>query len=259
MLVVQPQDYFRELVTGAVEKQKLSLQPETEFYLVNLLHHFMKTDRLYPRPLTPEESQHASQPQGVHNPEGAADPLQDPNRQPSPLQTDKGDPGEQGEGLPERTQQSSCGAGRGGSSGRGTVPLALLLKEALEQTEPMQQKQQFKHLGDVSLYVAGYFQDSLNLKAVDVDYYIQVGGAAYQSVAARAEEDPKQSTYLELAEKFAGCVEVLAEISEKTLPRSEKDLLRLYEVWVKTRSDRAAKALQEAGILPNSTLKKNWH
>jgi hypothetical protein len=47
-------------------------------------------------------------------------------------------------------------------------------------------------------------------------------------------------------------------VSCKTTPRSEQDLLRLYELWVRTGSDRAAKALQEAGIQPNSTFKKDW-
>jgi hypothetical protein len=64
--------------------------------------------------------------------------------------------------------------------------------------------------------------------------------------------------YEELATKFASFIEVLAEVSDKTTPRTEKDLLRLYELWVRTRSERAAKALQEAGILPNETVKKDW-
>ena len=49
-----------------------------------------------------------------------------------------------------------------------------------------------------------------------------------------------------------------AEVSANTTPRTEKDLLRLYELWVRTRSERAAKALQEAGILPNENIKKEW-
>ncbi len=46
-------------------------------------------------------------------------------------------------------------------------------------------------------------------------------------------------------------VEVLAEISEKTTPaKTGADLLRVYERWVATGSERAEKALREAGILP---------
>jgi hypothetical protein len=195
-LVAQPQDYFRELVTDAMGRQKVSAQPETEFYLVNLLNKFIKTDRLYTR---------------------------DPN-----------------------------GAAR-------EAPLAFMVKEALEEPTSAAQSERFKHIGDVSLYVSGYFQDSLNRKLVDVDYYIDMGGAAYQRVAARcADEEILRAVYEELAAKFSAFVEVLADVSEKTTPRTEKDLLRLYELWVRTRSERAAKALQEAGILPNDTIKKDW-
>ena len=127
-------------------------------------------------------------------------------------------------------------------------PLALLIKEALEQPHPQKQGEQFKKVGDLSLYVAGYFQDSLNRKLVDVDYYIDMGGNAYQQVANRAPEEALRRTYLELADKFSSFVDVLADVSEATQPpKSEKDILRLYEVWVRTKSERAAKALQEAG------------
>ena len=42
-----------------------------------------------------------------------------------------------------------------------------------------------------------------------------------------------RSLYGELSEKFGRFVEVLAEISDKTSLRTEKDILRLYEVWVR--------------------------
>lgn len=194
-LVSQPQDYFRELVTEALENQKLTTQPETEFYLVNLLNQFMTTDRLY--------------------------------------------------------QKDSEGSTK-------QEPLAMMVKEALENPVPQAQSALFRHIGDVSLYTAGFFQDSLNRKLVDVDYYIGMGGAAYQQVAVRSEEDLLKAIYKELAEKFGALVEVLAEVSDKTSQRTEKDILRLYEIWIKTRSTRAAKALQQAGIIPNDTIKKDW-
>jgi len=77
-------------------------------------------------------------------------------------------------------------------------------------------------------------------------------------VAVRSEEDALKALYLELADKFGSLVEVLAEVSDKTSQRTEKDLLRIYELWIRTKSERAAKALQEAGILPNETIKKDW-
>jgi hypothetical protein len=194
-LVSQPQEYFRELVTEALGKQKLATQPETEFYLVNLLNQFITTDRLY---------------------------------------------------------------ARDGEGGIREEPLALMIKDAIEQPERRAQSALFRHVGDVSLYTAGFFQDSLNRKLVDVDYYIDMGGTAYKQVAARTEEESMRLLYRELADRFASFVDVLAEISDRTSPKSEKDLLRIYDLWVRTKSERAAKALQEAGILPNDALKKDW-
>jgi hypothetical protein len=193
-LVTQPQDFFRELITDALVRQKISTQPETEFYLVNLLNHFMKTDRLY--------------------------------------QTD-------------------------GSGALKQEPLAFMVKEAIEESSNEARSAMFRHIGDVSLYTAGYFQESLDHKMVDVDYYIDVGYTAYKQVASRTEEEILRSIYKELADKFANFVEVLADVSDKTTPKSEKDLIRLYDRWMRTRSDRAAKALQEAGILPTASGKKD--
>src|SRR6516225_2434594 len=56
-------------------------------------------------------------------------------------------------------------------------PLALKLAHAVHS--PDERIRQLKDVGDKSLYVSGFFADSLQRKLVDVDYYIQMGGSAY--------------------------------------------------------------------------------
>ena len=73
--------------------------------------------------------------------------------------------------------------------------------EAYEAQPPIRTKL-FRRIGDVSLYVGGFFQQSLSRKVVDVDYYIEVGGRAYGLVAG-AEEPAHRSIYEELALKCA--------------------------------------------------------
>jgi hypothetical protein len=136
-------------------------------------------------------------------------------------------------------------------------PLALMVKDALDQTEPGAQRSLFQHVGDFSLYVAGYFQDSFMRRAVDLDYFIGMGGAAYHAVASREPVASRQKMYEELSTKFRLCVDVLAHVSEKTTPRKESDLLRTYEKWVRTGSEKAARALHEAGIIPSDAARKN--
>lgn len=129
-------------------------------------------------------------------------------------------------------------------------PLALLIKDALEAPEPSAQRSLFRHVGDVSLYRAGFFQASLNRKLVDLDYYIDMGGAAYRQVAIRADEVDRKKVFEELADRFSAFVDVLAEMSSQTTLKSETNLLQMYDHWMKTKSERAEKILKEAGILP---------
>ena len=136
-------------------------------------------------------------------------------------------------------------------------PLALMIKEALETEQERARQAMLRRVGDVSLYTAGFFQDSFTRKMVDVDYYIEMGESAYQGVAEQSQEEVMKQLYGELAQKFAQCVELLAEISAKTTQKTEADLLRLYELWMRTGSDRAEKALKEAGIVPNKSIKKS--
>ncbi|MCC7441200.1 MAG: hypothetical protein IT285_06190 [Bdellovibrionales bacterium] len=129
-------------------------------------------------------------------------------------------------------------------------PLAIKLKEALEAPDRSSQNLMLRQVGDVSLYTAGFFHESLSRKSVDVGYYIGMGGTAYQKVSAQQGE-PHRSMFAELADKFGNFVGVLSGISETALPaKTEQDLLRLYDLWLATGSDRAARALREAGIEP---------
>ncbi|OLE83243.1 MAG: hypothetical protein AUF76_06965 [Acidobacteria bacterium 13_1_20CM_2_65_9] len=87
-----------------------------------------------------------------------------------------------------------------------TAPLALRLGQALE-TGGMRQRTSLKHIGDLSLFVSGFFSDSLNRKVVDVDYYVSIGGYAYMALS-RFETDTFSPVFAELAEKFVGFVDV---------------------------------------------------
>jgi hypothetical protein len=64
--------------------------------------------------------------------------------------------------------------------------------------------------------------------------------------------------YGELALKFAAFVEVLAEVANATIAKgvaSSKGLLKLYERWLKTRSDTLAHTLSSHGFVPMSGTK----
>jgi hypothetical protein len=135
--------------------------------------------------------------------------------------------------------------------------LALLVKEANEIPADDAKRALYRQVGDLSLYRAGFFQESLNRKLVDVDYYIDMGGHAYREAASRHEERGLRIVFEELAQRFGKFVDVLADVSDVTMSKSERNLLRLYDNWIKTKSERAERLLNEAGIIPNATTKKS--
>jgi hypothetical protein len=132
-------------------------------------------------------------------------------------------------------------------------PLALRLAEALE-SGGMQQRASLKQIGDASLFISGFFSDSLNRKLVDVDYYVHIGGVAYNALS-RQERDTFAPVFAELADKFVNFVDVLSEVSERSACSSNADMLRLYERWLKSGSHRSGQLLIERGVVPNVSLK----
>lgn len=115
-----------------------------------------------------------------------------------------------------------------------------------------------KKLGDVSLYVSGFFGDSLQRKLVDMDYYVQMGGAAYSTLAGEAKEDTTRRVFAEFAEKFVDYMDVLTVISQKTMIQNDQSLLRLYDQYIRTGSSLAKEHLIEKGVIPKSDLAKNF-
>src|SRR5436309_2130032 len=115
-----------------------------------------------------------------------------------------------------------------------SAPLAVRLARALE-AGGTRQRASLKNIGDVSLFVSGFFSDSLNRKLVDVDYYVTIGGYAYGALS-RVEPDTFSSVLAELATKLVGFVAVLTEVSERSACTANAAILGLYQKWLKTGS-----------------------
>ena len=127
-----------------------------------------------------------------------------------------------------------------------TEPLALVLLRAL-QRDARSRDRELRRLGDTALFVSGFFGDSLARSLVDVDYYIAMGERAYGTLAGTARGGHGE-LYGELAERFAAFVDLFAEIAELSNLRSNRGLLRLYERFLITRSERVADLLRARGV-----------
>jgi hypothetical protein len=135
-------------------------------------------------------------------------------------------------------------------------PLALIFQQAQFETI-LNKIKIFRELGDFSLFITGFFPDSLNRKVIDVDYYISLGMSSYENLASIFEQNYKSDfnfVFNELAKKFVSITGVLAEISSESSTKWNDGILRLYERWLKTRSKRDERLLCKKGIVPNATL-----
>ncbi len=111
----------------------------------------------------------------------------------------------------------------------------------------------YRSLGDHALYTGGFFPESLQDKAVGLDYYRSMGGAAYGQVANLGQaKDPFSQMFAELAKRFQDCVLLLSDVANAAKVASAADLVGLYEEWLRTRSRHAERRLAELGMFQTS-------
>ncbi len=137
--------------------------------------------------------------------------------------------------------------------GQRWVSLAELLAQAGDAPTPAQRAAILQRLGDVSLFVAGFFSHGFERRLVDVDYHIAMGGRAYGTLATAPVSGPRRAlceVFGELARKFQSVVDALGEIADSARVWTSSDILRLYEIWLKTGSRRAEGLLHQLGVQP---------
>jgi hypothetical protein len=192
LAVANLREFFRDTLQGALRRQHLSVEDQTEHYVVNLLTLFARSEALYE--CTPE--------------------------------------------------------------GLRLKPLVAMLCEALAAPAGTSERHRtLQRLGDVSLFIAGCFAGSFARKLIDVDYHIAMGGRAYGTLAqttAYGRGRVLAAVFAELSAKFQRLVDALNEVSEGAGARSDSDILRLYEIWLKTGSERCYAQLRRLGVDPTA-------
>jgi hypothetical protein len=141
-------------------------------------------------------------------------------------------------------------------------PLAFLLDEALHTVEAGTRFDKLRALGDGVLYACGFFGEHFEARGVDPAYVMGIGTTAYgaaSSMLRLPSEDASKSfdIYGELSAKFDAFVDVLTDVADVTVVHSAstpKQVLKLYEKWLKTGSDRLAQALGAHGLVPSRGL-----
>lgn len=125
-------------------------------------------------------------------------------------------------------------------------PLAMKLAAA-RIAGPGDRVRGLKEVGDTSLVVAGFFNESLSRKLVDADYYIGLGRGAYAELAGQL-GGTLTEVYRELAGNFPAFVEVLAEVRRR-VDFAGCDVVKLYQQWLKSRDAWIEKKLRALGVM----------
>jgi len=123
--------------------------------------------------------------------------------------------------------------------------------------EGAQRQEMMRIVADRSLYLTGFFADSFQRKIVDIDYYVDIGSAAYFNLSAWTRQDTLGAVFETFAKRFAEFAEVLNYISEKSQIQADQDVLRLYDRYMRTGSELAREKLNELGVvtIPKEQLK----
>jgi hypothetical protein len=142
-------------------------------------------------------------------------------------------------------------------------PLAFLLDEALHTVEAGPRFDKLRALGDGVLYACGFFGEHFEARGVDPEYVMGIGTTAYGAASSmlKVKEEPKTlDIFGELAKKFGDFVEVITDVADVTGAQnaaSSRQMLKLYERWLKTGNDRLAVALGAHGLVPTRRLPGN--
>jgi hypothetical protein len=128
------------------------------------------------------------------------------------------------------------------------LPMGALLGEAIA-AGGSEQRRRLRKVGDASLVLTGLFPNRLSRSLVDVDYYMRIGGIAYDSLS-HDEADLFAPAFGELASRFGDVVDLLGDVGDRCQLGSPADLLRLYERWQKTGNAQCARRLVSRGVIP---------
>jgi hypothetical protein len=133
--------------------------------------------------------------------------------------------------------------------------LTLLYDEAINTADAADRFERLRCLGDGVLYGCGFFGDHFEARGVDPKYLHGLGTRAYGAASGilRGPEKRGPDLFAELADKFEAFVAIIADVADATIAmgtETSRGLLKVYERWLKTGSDRLATALTSRGVVP---------
>ncbi len=97
--------------------------------------------------------------------------------------------------------------------------LADLYKKT-QSSGPQERLYAFKKMGDLSLYISGFFRSAVKRKIIHLSYYEQMGQTAYYFVSSAY--GPAPNVFKELSEEFKSLSQILFSIHKKSEEKNSK-------------------------------------
>lgn len=131
----------------------------------------------------------------------------------------------------------------------GDRPFVVEMMARAQDSEPNEAVRIYKHLGDRTLYLSGFFPSSVDNGAASFDYYVAMGGNAYDAVArlVRPTAAVSSALFAELADRFGELVDLLCAMSlhgDKSRKLADREVLQLVD-----RYRRATQASEQREVL----------
>ena len=125
-------------------------------------------------------------------------------------------------------------------------PLALLYSDAIEANNARERCLMLQQLGDMALFLGALFPQRFTRHGILQDYFIGMGGSAYDYLADNAKAN--RHIFAELANTFTRMLEMVANACSSTQHLSTEEVLALYQRWLSTRDPVIESQLRALGI-----------
>ncbi|MEE4299021.1 MAG: hypothetical protein V2J24_06230 [Pseudomonadales bacterium] len=126
-------------------------------------------------------------------------------------------------------------------------PLAQLYGDAVEARDETERCLLLQQLGDMALFLGALFPRRYARHGIRRDYFVGMGGSAYDYLADNARRG--REVFAELASAFTGMLEMVERVcTEGEAEASDEDVLALYRRWLQDRDPASERRLRALGI-----------
>jgi len=125
-------------------------------------------------------------------------------------------------------------------------PLALLYSDAIQANNSRERCLMLQQLGDMALFLGALFPERLTRHGIHQDYFIGMGGSAYDYLADNARAN--RHIFAELANTFTLMLEMVANACSRTQRLTTEEVLALYQRWLSTSDPVIESQLSALGI-----------